>query len=294
MQEKRNEIGVIIGRFQVHELHFEHKKLIQSVIERHNNIIIFLGTTDAIGTKRNPMDFITRKLMIEEVFPSGITMILPLPDKKSDKVWSDNLDLKIIEVFGGKKATLYGSRDSFIPFYKGINDVCELEPDSYISATDIREKVSHVTKKSSDFRAGIIYSVYSQYPMVYSTIDVIIKRNDEILLGRKQGEKNWRFIGGFVDVNDDTELQSCKREVKEETGLEIDNLKFVCSQSINDWRYRKDSDKNIMTHLYEADYIFGSPQPMDDIAELKWFKNNDYIKDILVEGHKELFETWKS
>lgn len=30
MQEKQTDIGVIIGRFQIHELHEAHKELIQS------------------------------------------------------------------------------------------------------------------------------------------------------------------------------------------------------------------------------------------------------------------------
>ena len=77
MKEVRNEIGVIIGRFQVHELHNEHKKLIYSVLEQHEKVLLFLGTTSAVGTRRNPLDFITRKAMIEEAFPN-ITMIMPL------------------------------------------------------------------------------------------------------------------------------------------------------------------------------------------------------------------------
>lgn len=292
MQPVRNEIGVIIGRFQVHELHNEHKKLIHSVLEQHEKVLLFLGTTPAIGTRRNPLDFITRKAMIEEAFPN-ITMIMPLPDQKEDGVWSRSIDNKIIEVFGAKKATIYGSRDSFIPYYEGRNATCELEPESYVSATDIREKVSKNTRKSADFRAGIIYSIYSQYPFVFSTIDVVIIKGDEILLARKPGETGWRFVGGFVDVGDDTELTTVKREAREETGLELSDFEFICSAQVNDWRYRKDSDRGIMTHFYKATYSFGAPTPMDDIAELKWFKDEPNVNNILVKEHKILYKQWK-
>lgn len=297
MKEKTTEIGVIIGRFQVHNLHSEHVKLIQSVIDQHDKVIVFLGTTTALGTKKNPLDFITRKVMIENFFGEKITIILPLPDVKNDGIWSYRIDSKIIEVFGTKKATLYGSRDSFIPYYAGNHETKELEPESYISATDIRETVAKRINRTDDFRAGIIYSVYAQYPIMFSTVDIIIRREDELLLGRKKDEKKWRFIGGFVDPTDLTDEAAAKREVLEETGLEVADLKFICSQKINDWRYKGIPDRGIMTHFYEAQYIFGALTPQDDIAELKWFKLEGAVKSIMVTGHIELYETylkWKN
>ena len=76
MKELSSDIGVIIGRFQIHELHEEHIKLIDHVLHNHNKVILFLGTTDAVGTRRNPLDFITRKLMIEEVYGTALSSIL--------------------------------------------------------------------------------------------------------------------------------------------------------------------------------------------------------------------------
>ena len=290
MREKLPEVGVIIGRFQVHNLHHEHLKLIETVIDLHDKVIILLGTTTAINTKKNPLDFITRKMMIDREF-SNIT-VLPLPDCKSNQVWSKNIDTKISEVFPGLDAVLYGSRDSFIPYYKGKHKTTELQPESYISATDIRESISKKTLQSSDFRAGIIYSVYSQYPIMFSTVDVIIVSGTQILLGRKKDETLWRFIGGFVDPTDKSDIAACKREASEETGLELADFRFICSKSISDWRYRGIKDRGIMTHFYEAKYIFGSPQPMDDIEELKWFEFEPKIASILVEDHVELFSEY--
>lgn len=289
MKEKMTEIGVIIGRFQVHNLHHEHLKLIETVFDNHDKVIIFLGTTTAINTKKNPLDFITRKLMVEK---ECAAIILPLPDCKSDLIWSKNIDIRISEVFPNKEATLYGSRDSFIPYYKGKHKTCELEPESYISATGIRDKISKKILSSADFRAGIIYSVYSQYPIMFSTVDVVIVKNDQILLGRKKDETRWRFVGGFVDPTDETEELACAREAREETGLELSDFKFICSKKISDWRYKGIQDRAIMTHFYEAKYIFGSPQPMDDIEELKWFNFSEQLVTELVEDHQKLFNEY--
>ena len=43
MTEKKTEIGVIIGRFQIHTLHDAHVELIQHVLSLHSKVIIFLG-----------------------------------------------------------------------------------------------------------------------------------------------------------------------------------------------------------------------------------------------------------
>ncbi len=293
MKEKQTDIGVVIGRFQLHNLHKAHIDLIQYVVDRHDKVILFLGTSTAIGTKRHPLDFITRKYMIEELFSNLV--ILPLPDNKSDDVWSNQIHIKVREVFPSGNVTLYGSRDSFIPYYKGTWNCIELEPTTYISATDIRNKVSKKVLQSEDFRAGIIYSVYNQYPIVHSTVDLLIKQGNRVLLGRKPTQKEYRFVGGFVDPNDENEIQSCRREGLEETGLELGNFKFICSRKIEDWRYRGIKDRSIMTHLYECEVIFGSPTPQDDIEELKWFSfeelREDY-KNILVTEHVKLFEDY--
>lgn len=194
MKEKSSDIGVIVGRFQINNLHSEHIKLIEYVLERHSKTIIFLGTSIAIGTRRNPLDFITRKMMLEDHFQTRISTILPLPDSKSDFVWSNNLDSKIREVFPSGSVTIYGGKDSFIPYYKGKFETCQLVPDTYISAVDIRSNISKKTLSSADFRHGIIYATYAQYPIMFSTVDIaILDGKGNLLLARKPNEVEWRF-----------------------------------------------------------------------------------------------------
>ena len=154
MNIKTTDIGVIVGRFQTNDLHEGHREIIQQVIDNHDKVIIFLGISQAINTKRNPLDFITRKAMIEEIFPFGISAILPLLDKYSDLVWSKQIDNKVREVFPSGSVTLYGSRDSCLFYYLGKFKTIELKPTVYSSATSIREKIAKKTIRSSDFRAA--------------------------------------------------------------------------------------------------------------------------------------------
>ena len=290
MDIKTSQHGVIIGRFQTPELHSEHIKLIQYVLDRHEKVILFLGVSTTLANKKHPMDFITRKYMIEEQFSVSKLTIMPLSDNKSDEIWSKQLDSKIKEIFPLGSVTIYGSRDSFIPYYKGVNKTLELQPDIFVSATDIRELASKKVISSPEFRAGIIYSVYNQFPIVYSTVDIAIIKDDEILLGQKLNETEWRFIGGFVDLTDESDEAAAKRETLEETGLEVSELEYVCSMPVNDWRYRGMKDRSIMTRFFKAKYIFGCPTPQDDINALKWFKLTPELENILVEEHKKLFK----
>src|ERR1035437_5631205 len=85
------EVGVIIARFQVHKLHEAHIQLIDFVCENHKKVILFLGVPVVGNTKSNPLDFATRKAMVQSMYPNLI--ILPLRDQRSNDKWSQILDL---------------------------------------------------------------------------------------------------------------------------------------------------------------------------------------------------------
>jgi bifunctional NMN adenylyltransferase/nudix hydrolase len=112
--------GVIVGRFQVNSLHAGHLELFRQVSEKHDRVIVFIGVPRTVPTKRNPLDFETRKKMIQADYPDFV--ILPLRDEKHDNYWSNRLDDSIASVtqFTGD-VTLYGGRDSFVPHYYGTH-----------------------------------------------------------------------------------------------------------------------------------------------------------------------------
>src|SRR4051812_38828337 len=102
-------IGVIIGRFQVNDLHEGHKRLFNTVRGKHPVVVCFLGVPSTVGTRRNPLDFFTRKLMVQAAFRD--TMVLALPDQPSDELWSQELDKRIGEIAPLGEVVLYGGRD---------------------------------------------------------------------------------------------------------------------------------------------------------------------------------------
>ena len=113
-------VGVIMARFQVHKLHEAKKKLIDTVCANHKKVIIFLGVPIISNTKSNPLDFATRKAMIQEMYPDVV--ILPQKDQRSDEKWSQNLDSQITIPFGE------GQDDDFIIIKNNIKTQMSIMP----------------------------------------------------------------------------------------------------------------------------------------------------------------------
>lgn len=139
-----------------------------------------------------------------------------------------------------------------------------------------------------------------RYPIAYHTVDICIWRKHEndmqILLVQKKDETNtdkWRFVGGFVDVIDNSVEDAALREVKEETQLEVSEIKYIGSFKIDDKRYRNSRHK-IITSFYAARYLYGQVgKGYDDIALTKWFNLNELNNDIINEIHIPLLDMVK-
>lgn len=282
--------GVIIARFQVHELHPAHIDLIESVCKEHPKVIIFLGLSPVLGTQNNPLDFEARKQMILDKFPN--VNVLYIKDQQSDEKWSSELDEKIKDVIGpNQSVVLYGSRDSFIKYYLGKYPTQELIQEIFISGSEIRRTISKSVKNSPEFRAGVIWGSWNQYPKCFPTVDIAIFNEDEtrILLARKPKETLYRFVGGFADPKSTSYEEDAKREVQEETGLIIDNVKYIGSTIIDDFRYRKEVDK-IKTLFFKGFITSGQPKANDDICEVKFFDINKLNESDIMPEHKPLLK----
>jgi len=293
------EIGVIIGRFQVPKLHNAHRVLINKVCSHHKKVILFLGIPVVEQTKRNPLDFATRKAMIQAEWPD-IT-ILPLRDQRENKDWSYILDQKITEPYGNRKTILYGSRESFIPFYHGKYPTIELIGNNDLtSGTAIRDEVARELIPTEDFRRGVIYANYGRYPVIMPCADIVVydPTNDSILLGRKPKENQLRFIGGHVEVTDSCYEAAALKELSEEAkGISvcenIETLKYICSGKIKDWRHAKETSE-IFSTLFLATKMSGKAEAGDDIEEVIWVKVDDILdyekySKMIVPEHVDFF-----
>ncbi|OIR11064.1 NADH pyrophosphatase [mine drainage metagenome] len=103
------------------------------------------------------------------------------------------------------------------------------------------------------------------YPRISPAVMVLIRRDNELLLARSPRFKPgvYSALAGFVEAGETLE-QCAIREIREEVGLEISNLRYFRSQS---WPF----PDSLMVAFF-ADYAGGSitPEP-SEIEDARWF-----------------------
>lgn len=107
------------------------------------------------------------------------------------------------------------------------------------------------------------------------TTDTIVINNNKILLGRR-GTLNgkpipesgkWALLGGFMDRDENLE-QAAKREVMEESGWEIKNLKLL---RIADIPNRPAEDRQNISFVFIAEAVEQTGKSDEEVSELEWF-----------------------
>lgn len=289
-----SKIGVVIGRFQVPELTEAHKALLVEVVKESDQTIVLVGQSPGPLNCNNPLPFSIRHDILSTFFylANKPVYILPLKDKRYHDVWAKDVD-NIIDSLRGPKdqITLYGGRDSCVEIYKnngGKYETKKMPSQLNISGTNTRNVIIN-SIPSKDDANGIIYALGNIPPRIYHAVDIAVIKGPCLLLARKDGEKNWRLPGGFVDIKDKNFEQAARRELYEETELTIEGrLTQIWQGNNNDWRTNDCEDVVTMTTLFVADYSFGIPNARDDIVEAKWFTIEEM--PAIVDEHLPLIE----
>jgi NAD+ diphosphatase len=106
----------------------------------------------------------------------------------------------------------------------------------------------------------------SVYPRVAPAVMALVRRRDEILLGRGPHFPAGMYsaLAGFVEPGETLE-QCVKREVAEEVGVEVANLSYFASQP---WPF-----PHSMMIAFVCDWVSGEICPQaGEIEDAKWFK----------------------
>lgn len=270
-------VGVVIGRFQVADLHQGHLDIFKRAISENGKLLVILGNSHLIHTRRDPLDYPTRLKMIQSHFPEAIVSFVK--NRETNEQWSKDIDKLIHDIFPNDIAILYGGRDSFIPCYSGKHECVEVHSYNVESGTQIRNRLETEILSTPDFRQGIIYSAMNRFPRLNGTVDIALvdPDNKTIALGKKPQEISWRFFGGFVDIRDESYEMAAKRELSEECpGIEVGNWYSLGSCRVEDWRYAGVEDSEyIMTSFFYCEKLFGTSNGGDDIGSVKWFPIED-------------------
>jgi bifunctional NMN adenylyltransferase/nudix hydrolase len=289
MSDSKRRVAVVAGRFQVPSLHEGHRHLLDYARERNDVLVIFIRTGGSMLSKNSPLPYEVREAMVREAYPNAV--ILKLRDHPSNTVWSEILDERLAKLYPDDEVLLYGSRDSFASGYTGRYNTVTVRPIDHVSSAQLREDTARGAGSGNDVRVGLCAAQFLRHDISYQTVDVgILMQDGSILVGRKPTDPvgRYRFIGGFVDPTDQSLERACTREGLEETDTFTANHRYLGSFRVDDWRYRNEGDK-IMTSLFAADWVSGTPRAKDDIIEVRQFRPRDFLA-VSIDAHRPLAE----
>jgi bifunctional NMN adenylyltransferase/nudix hydrolase len=155
-------IGIFVGRFQTPNLHNGYKYMLSELQISYDYYGLIVGSSIE-PNERNPLDFETRKSMLEEYVYKKPLFILELVDFNDNDKWTKELD-RIINDSIAKldikidKDNIYliGSRDSFIPYYNGEFKTHQLEQYGKYNSTELRTGIKF-NLLSFNFILGFAY-----------------------------------------------------------------------------------------------------------------------------------------
>lgn len=285
-------VGVIVARFQVPDLHPGHLHLIDSTLERYPDTLVVLGEHGGLPTDINPLTFEERAEMVLEHYPT--IRIDRLRDHPFDHMrWSDWLDQVVGRNYPGRKAVMCGSRLSFLDQYTG-KSICErVDPINEDSGTAIREALKYSSTMGA--RARMIHHQQTRNSIGYSAADIAIVDDEHervLAITKHWFDGLWSLPGGFLDPGkDSTDEDTARRERGEEllnivTGDVYEQLGSRIK--VDDPRYRGSKDK-ILSALFCTQYLGGVAQPGDDAKGARWMSRSD-LDRFIVPWHKPLVE----
>lgn len=126
----------------------------------------------------------------------------------------------------------------------------------------------------------------AQYRNPFPTVDIIIETESGIILiERKNKPFGWALPGGFVDYGESLE-SAAVREAREETSLEISNLRLLGCYS--------DPARDARFHTISVVYIAsasGIPRAADDAVNLGTFCRNS-LPNVLCFDHARIIDDY--
>lgn len=108
--------------------------------------------------------------------------------------------------------------------------------------------------------------------------------NTEILLVKHIGGGHWSFPKGHVE-NDETEVDTAIREIKEETGLDV--IVDTTFRKIVTYSPKRDTQKDVVYFVAKAKNYDFSPQE-EEISEIRWVELSRAVQMLSYDNDKQL------
>ncbi len=112
---------------------------------------------------------------------------------------------------------------------------------------------------------------------------MVFDESHNLLLQHRTDDNTWDIPGGFMELGETIE-ETARREVREETGLEIGELTFfkILSGKEYFWEYPNGDQVFPVSLVYATNDLYGSLQP-DGVegSEVKFFSLHDLPAEML-------------
>lgn len=324
--------AIIIGRFQ--GPHLAHNKLIDDALEQAEKVIIVLGSSHKAPDHKNPWSMAERESMLRACYSpednDRLIFVGVRDNLYNDNLWTIDVQNAVsphLEEGEGhwlQRVLLIGCfKDESSKYLRWFPqwELREHTPEKLLSATDVRHSMFEGTddwRKMVDPEVEEMLAAFmkmerfeylveeyrfwkgydgTKFPLNFMTTDAVVVKSGHILLvkrGRNPGKGLWALPGGFVN-QDETVLQSCLRELKEETRIDVPSaaiLKHLRGEKLCDAPDRS-LRKRTISYAYFFDLGDG-PLPKvkgdDDAAEARWVSFSDFwqLESQMFEDHPHI------
>ncbi|AJC48255.1 NUDIX hydrolase N-terminal domain-containing protein [Allofrancisella guangzhouensis] len=151
---------------------------------------------------------------------------------------------------------------------------CPYALDNYQELLGLSTKMLHEYINSDVQPYNIYRDIY--YPTPQPGIRVVIIENNKLLMAQDvdtPGE--WTIPGGWCDI-DLSPVETCVKEVKEETGFDIRVTKLLALMDRN--KYTQSEIYNVYSIVFLAEIIGGKNSPNFEVNEVKFFAMDNLPK----------------
>ena len=313
-----HEFGVVIGRFQ--PFHNAHLDLVRFALKEAQKLVIVLGSVNAARDTMNPFSGEQRCSMIRNSLSkeeNERVEFVYAKDYQSNNMWLAAVQSAIDSITGGScDVKLVGHKKDASSFYLKLfpqwGDYIESGISSDLDATKVRENLfrqgkidikNQVPKAVYDFLSSWmetpefkrLHGEYQDienehaawadapYKPTFVTTDAIVICSGHVLTvkrGGKYGKGLLAWPGGYIKV-DEYIIDSCIRELKEETGIKIPDAelkKYIKDKDVFD-NPRRDLRGRVITHAF-CFVLPDGPLPkvkgMDDAEDAGWITIHEF------------------
>lgn len=115
-----------------------------------------------------------------------------------------------------------------------------------------------------------------------TVVTALVSYNGRVLIGKKEEDEEhpiggkWHILGGHLEHGEELE-EAVRREVKEETGLDVEVHQLVDAMAFS---WKEDDPENCLRFVYHVESESGDAEAMDDLEEVKWVQPEKLDKEL--------------